>query len=852
MTDWRHANLAIVEKISGIAFLESAHDAWNARSILCIGADPVSLGVDQSIERIEPGGGWWDRSFTSDRSEELAQLSTSSGTTGKPKIIALSRRAISDTVERLIEHMELDSSIREYVGVPVTYSFGLARTRAVGAVGGRCYLPENGFRPDELAQMLADGEVNALSAVPTMLRTLLGNPEILRWHGDKLRWLEIGSQYMTGKEKRQVRDLFPNAIILQHYGLTEASRSTFLRIDRDTQRLDSVGRAVGDGGVRIGRDGQIEVRGSHIATGLLEQDQIRSLSDEDGWLTTGDRGEIRDGWVYYIGRSDDVANIGGIKISAEAFERSLAEELGENGKAAACVIADPLRGQKLGIAIKGDRPDNWQDVLKRAVAKHQLGLGDVKVIQVDTFPVTETGKLRRAALAGQFENKSPTRGRTEVMTEQTSDSGTTNLSEEEEVIAAIWRDVLNVDDVKASDRFYDLGGDSLSAIAVMLRMEQAGIPKELTQRIFEGDSIAELAARDGESNVRRQSTSQAVAGNAINFTRGVLVLIVILAHWGPFAWDRAGAAGRVFAEYSWPMFRFGTPGFAMVFGLGLGFFWSGMALTNTGALKRRIRTSFTIVASGLAVLVVLKAAQIVATDAPTRQWPTDVFYDVLLFYTFAVLSIYPVLRLITARAYPVLYAVVGAILLFGLSLVFAPLLDRDTGGFIKLAETMLAANYSYPLMMGYVLIGLAAGLWVKGNLDRADLAPVLTLSGMALLLGGIVMSHATGLAYRWFVGIPTLPAIVSYSGVMLLILAGALVWQSRFGGKTHLPFRVMAALGILAFPAYVAHAAAMPGKRLLEVLGVPSVASIAIVVGTVLVLLAYAVYRVDGIYFRRK
>ena len=485
MTDWRHANLAIVEKISGIAFLESAHDAWNARSILCIGADPVSLGVDQSIERIEPGGGWWDRSFTSDRSEDLAQLSTSSGTTGKPKIIALSRRAISDTVERLIEHMELDSSIREYVGVPVTYSFGLARTRAVGAVGGRCYLPENGFRPDELAQMLADGEVNALSAVPTMLRTLLGNPEILRWHGDKLRWLEIGSQYMTGEEKRQVRDLFPNAIILQHYGLTEASRSTFLRIDRDTQHLDSVGRAVGDGGVRIGRDGQIEVRGSHIATGLLEQDQIRSLSDEDGWLTTGDRGEIRDGWVYYIGRSDDVANIGGIKISAETFERSLAEELGENGKAAACVIADPLRGQKLGIAIKGDRPDNWQDVLKRAVAKHQLGLGDVKVIQVDTFPVTETGKLRRAALAGQFENKSPTTGRTEIMTEQTSDSGTTNLSEEEEVIGAIWRDVLNVDDVKASDRFYDLGGDSLSAIAVMLRMEQAGIPKELTQRFFE-------------------------------------------------------------------------------------------------------------------------------------------------------------------------------------------------------------------------------------------------------------------------------------------------------------------------------------------------------------------------------
>ncbi|NHX27178.1 AMP-binding protein, partial [Escherichia coli] len=154
-----------------------------------------------------------------------------------------SPRNITDTVARLNTAMELDDSVREYVGIPVTYSFGLGRIRAIAAAGGAFYLPER-FDPVEIREMLLAGEINAISAVPTLCRLILATPQVIGEAGRHVRWIEIGSQYMSGAEKAAMRDLFPNARIIQHYGLTEASRSTFLDVSAAPEdQLESVGTA---------------------------------------------------------------------------------------------------------------------------------------------------------------------------------------------------------------------------------------------------------------------------------------------------------------------------------------------------------------------------------------------------------------------------------------------------------------------------------------------------------------------------------------------------------------------------------------------------------------------------------
>ena len=190
--------------------------------------------------------GWLKTKHTPIWDEDIAQVFFTSGTEGKSKAIEVSHSALADVVERLNSVMLVDCSIREYVGVPVYYAFGFGRCRAVSAVGGQCFIPQNGFDVAEISRMLRNDEINSISAVPSLIRILLKNKASIGKSGLKLKWMEIGSQYLDCYEKEELKKLFPNAKIIFNYGLTEASRTTFLDISTTSgEALESVGRVTG-------------------------------------------------------------------------------------------------------------------------------------------------------------------------------------------------------------------------------------------------------------------------------------------------------------------------------------------------------------------------------------------------------------------------------------------------------------------------------------------------------------------------------------------------------------------------------------------------------------------------------
>jgi acyl-CoA synthetase (AMP-forming)/AMP-acid ligase II len=247
--------------------------------------------------------------------------------------VLLSHANLADVVERLNAVMGVTAEIREYVGVPVYHSFGFGRCRAVSVAGGRAYLPARGFNPVEINGLLEKDEINAISAVPSLWRVLLQTGAVSARAAEKVRWIEIGSQSMAAGEKRALVTLFPQAKIVQHYGLTEASRTTFLEVDTASDsKLDSVGRAVGQVELRISEDGRIQIRGPHVATGHVDRGRARvDPRDGDGWLTTNDRGQLQDGYLHFAGRSDDMINCGGLKLAPDALEASIAAQLGGLG-----------------------------------------------------------------------------------------------------------------------------------------------------------------------------------------------------------------------------------------------------------------------------------------------------------------------------------------------------------------------------------------------------------------------------------------------------------------------------------------------------------------------------------------
>lgn len=466
-----------VVRNNSIAFVEQVFSLYEARQPFVLvtseeqAAHLPGIAIDRCIVPAEQSG-WFDTHHALIHDDLPAQVSYTSGTEGQPKGILLTYANLADVTERVIEQMEMTAEIREYVGVPATFSFGMARYRATSAVGGRAYLPPNGFDPLELGRMLGAGEVNALSAVPTLLRILLASPTVIGEVGKKLRWMEIGSQYMTADEKRRVREMFPNATIVQHYGLTEASRSTFLQISgAPDDVLDTIGRPVGQTEVQIGDDGRIRIRGPHVAKSRIDADGLKDLQDPDGWLQTNDLGHMRDGYLIFDGRADDLINCGGMKIVPDQLEEGIRTRLPLDAQIAVVKVPDDQRGDGVLVAAQIDPSDTSQIHGAAVAALREMGIdagGSLHVFAVDALPLTGTGKVQRAVLAEQFLAQ-----RSKDLADQESSASKTGLTGNKvRDVLSLFRHEFPGQLIEPDDSFETLGGDSLHYIQFSLSFER--------------------------------------------------------------------------------------------------------------------------------------------------------------------------------------------------------------------------------------------------------------------------------------------------------------------------------------------------------------------------------------------
>lgn len=370
--------------------------------------DKERLEATATTEVITPvgGTGWLGLPFTSTDGDTPAQISFTSGTEGMPKGVLLSRGNLHDVVTRLINIMEIASEIREYIGVPVYHSFGYARARTVLHAGGDGFIPARGFDLAEIRRMLQANEINAISAVPSLWRIFLDNLDMFGVELEAVRWVEIGSQYMSGAEKAALRDALPNARIVQHYGLTEASRTTFLRVHAEpTVALESVGRPEDEVNVRINTENRIEIRGPHVALGILDGTKYHAISP-DMWFETSDHGRLEDGLLYYDGRADDVINCGGIKLSPDLVETHVRQTVPNAGNFGVLRTADALRGESILLALA---PDAATQAGAMVEAIHQYATESglvardaIQVREVSDLPRTPTGKLQRKQLASML------------------------------------------------------------------------------------------------------------------------------------------------------------------------------------------------------------------------------------------------------------------------------------------------------------------------------------------------------------------------------------------------------------------------------------------------------------------
>ncbi|MGD8926775.1 MAG: AMP-binding protein, partial [Thioalkalispiraceae bacterium] len=505
--------------------------------------------VDEVLQ-VEEAYGWMKPQIELRDDDAVAQILFTSGTEGDPKGVVLTHRALSDVVKRLNSVMEVSADIREYIGVPVYHSFGFGRCRAVAAAGGSVYIPAQGFNPVEINQLLEAKEINAISAVPSLWRILLNSNAITNESGARVRWIEIGSQYMSREEKLTMKALFPNAKIVQHYGLTEASRSTFLEVHiAPDDKLESVGRGYGDVEVALADDGRIKIRGPHVTHMLIQSGKQFDPRDEDGWLTTNDLGEMDGEYLYYKGRSDDVINCSGLKLPPDALEAGVRSTLNRPGDFAICRVPDPMRGDGILVAAASTLEVTDAELtaaVVSAAAKFNVNAsGATRIYRIDTLPRTATGKIQRKEITRQYLAKHPLeKNETEAKRAHVTEEGRVKKSLREEFCG-----ILGVTEIKDDNNFTDSGGDSLGFIQASMAIQRylGYLP-----HAWENMSIAQL-----EALPRRSARWVTMETSAI--VRALAIVAIVVNHadiFNQFGIDISGSAfmlvipmGFIFARF---------------------------------------------------------------------------------------------------------------------------------------------------------------------------------------------------------------------------------------------------------------------------------------------------------------
>lgn len=858
-----------LDKITAVAldarnsldFLEKVFALYAAGETVVICRSDIDLEDYPALEisrhiRIEDRFGWSQMPYHAAVSDP-AQIVFSSGTEGKPKAIVIGPTALTDVEDRLLEAMEVTAEIREYIGVPVTYSFGLGRARLVARAGGAFYLPER-FDPIEIRTLLQAGEINAISAVPSMWRVLLARPDFFGESADTVRWIEIGSQYMSGDEKAALRQMFPKARIVQHYGLTEASRSTFLTIDGAPEAtLDSVGHHIGQTEIKIGGAGEICIRGPHLASGLLEPNgAMRPLTDADGWLHTKDRGEIRDGVLWYSGRIDDQINLSGVKLAAEVLERELAELITlEQSHFAITSVPDLMRGETVLLAYNAQAASHaalLQAGLAQVLSARGVEAGAaIRMLPLEALPQTGSGKVQRKALRALWSEgaQPPASGNAQAEI----------LRPEEEEIAAVWRSVLGPVPLSSADTFYDVGGDSLGAMQIGLAMEQT-FSRDVVRATLEGRAlgdIADLSSSQGSNQHESNAALPAQTTNswALNMTRGFMVISVILSHWMPGVWARV-APDLGYDPIAF-LSRMGTPGFAVVFGMGIGYFMLGGYPGNKDAIRRRVRATFSLVFAAVLLTAVVALALQWSRGIPiTGRNIGEAFYGVLGYYALAILAIPLTLRLLQGRLITV--ALLGIPLLWLCWLAAGQIIGHtqlETP--LEWVRLMLVAKYSIFHMTPMVLAGVLIGHWMRQIPDpRRFGVTALWVGGSLCAIALIAISEVYGLHVLFKRNAPFWSDILGgalyagfacfFLGAMILLLQG---W-GQMRGAVRFCAKFLILLGGLALPIYAFHGLVIPVKDLLVVGGLPGKLSLLLTLALFFGAIGYGMWRLNRMYFR--
>lgn len=347
------------------------------------------------------------------KKEDTAEILFSTGTTGKSKGIELSHGNDVAVAENVMYGVQMKPGNVELVPMPLSHSHAL-RTCYGNLLGGNAVVFINGVTLLQKVFTLMDQyHVTALDLSPSNLSIIFKlSKDRLGDYAGQLDYIQLGSAPLPEEDKLHLSRLLPETRLYNFYGSTEAGRSCLLDFNSMSGKPGCIGKPAKNAQFIIVDENRKVIESSSENLGFLassgsinmkgywKEPELTAQTMQDGFIYTKDMGYIdEEGFIYMLGRKDDVINYGGIKISPEEIE-SIVIKHPQVSDCACVPMKDPLTGQapKLFISLQ-DKDTYDQKELKRYLMKNLDANKQPKVIQViDEVPRTFNGKIRRKDL----------------------------------------------------------------------------------------------------------------------------------------------------------------------------------------------------------------------------------------------------------------------------------------------------------------------------------------------------------------------------------------------------------------------------------------------------------------------
>lgn len=345
------------------------------------------------------------------KSQDIADVLFTTGTTGAPKGVPLTyanEYAAAKQINAFIQNGQDDI---ELLALPVSHSFGLGRLRCCLMNGQTIILLGSFANVKKIFRTIEEEHVTGFTMVPASwkyLQKMVGDK--LSQFAGQLKYIEMGSAFFSEDDKRHLASLFPNTRVTMHYGLTEASRSSFMEFHEDDANLSSVGKASPDVEIGIfdangnrlvaGEEGEICVKGAHVMNGYLWQDNANTFFGD--YFRTGDCGVMTpDGYIYLKSRIKELINVGGKKVAPTEVDEQILKIPGVAD--CACVgVPDPegVMGEVVkGCIVKAPSANiTFADIGAALAGKLESYKIPVVWQWIEAVPKTHNGKIQRSLL----------------------------------------------------------------------------------------------------------------------------------------------------------------------------------------------------------------------------------------------------------------------------------------------------------------------------------------------------------------------------------------------------------------------------------------------------------------------